>query len=326
MIPNQWYAIMESHEVKNKPIGVTRLGEKLVLWRDSKGQINCIFDICCHRGASLSGGCLEGDHLACPFHGFRYDGTGKVVTIPANGLQTPVPDRYKVNYYPVREAYGFIWLWYGQASKQTEKIPFFEDLIKGYVYKTFSEVWDVHYTRAIENQLDVVHLPFVHKTTIGKGMGTLVNGPVVEWQDNCMTFYVDNVHDHGQKPLKPEEIHNYRNLFHLQYQVPNIWQNFISDQVRIFAAFVPLDDDHTKIYIRFYQKFLPVPILGKALGHLSNIFNKVILHQDRDVVLTQKPIKSQLKMDEKLIQGDLPIIEFRKKREALKKEVENEIH
>ncbi len=40
MIPNQWYAILESGEVKpGKPVGVTRMGEKLVLWRDEKGQL-----------------------------------------------------------------------------------------------------------------------------------------------------------------------------------------------------------------------------------------------------------------------------------------------
>jgi len=30
MIPNQWYAVLESDEVKpGKPVGVTRMGEKL---------------------------------------------------------------------------------------------------------------------------------------------------------------------------------------------------------------------------------------------------------------------------------------------------------
>lgn len=46
--------------------------------------------------------------------------------------------------------------------------------------------------------------------------------------------------------------------------------------------------------------------------------NRVILHQDRRVVLTQLPIKSELSMGENLIQGDLPIIEYRKRREFLK--------
>jgi len=47
-----------------------------------------------------------------------------------------------------------------------------------------------------------------------------------------------------------------------------------------------------------------------------------ILHEDRRVVLSQKPKKTELKMDEKLIPGDLPIIEFRKRRQKLKNEYE----
>ncbi len=29
MIPNQWYLVLDSKQVKNKPVGVTRMGEKL---------------------------------------------------------------------------------------------------------------------------------------------------------------------------------------------------------------------------------------------------------------------------------------------------------
>lgn len=44
MIPNQWYAILESNEVKNgKPVGFTRLGQKLVAWRDRRGHLAVLF-------------------------------------------------------------------------------------------------------------------------------------------------------------------------------------------------------------------------------------------------------------------------------------------
>jgi hypothetical protein len=52
--------------------------------------------------------------------------------------------------------------------------------------------------------------------------------------------------------------------------------------------------------------------------------NKIILHQDRKVVLKQLPIKAELKMVENLIQGDLPIIEFRKRREYLKRKADGQ--
>jgi len=144
-----------------------------------------------------------------------------------------VPSRYRVNSYIVKEKAGLIWLWYSDSKEgDIPEIPFFEVLLEGFTYKTFAEVWDVHYTRAVENQLDVVHVPFVHATTIGKGNKTIVNGPVVTWDDNNrMTFYVDNVLDDGKtKALKAKDIKDYENFFSLQFQMPNIWQNLISDR------------------------------------------------------------------------------------------------
>ncbi|MBN2793869.1 MAG: aromatic ring-hydroxylating dioxygenase subunit alpha [Clostridia bacterium] len=317
MIRNQWYVVLESRKIKRKPVGLVRFNEKLVFWRDEDNKVHCIHDICCHRGASLSKGCVHKDMIACPFHGFEYDATGQVKEIPALGKNYEVPKDFRVKAYPVREAYDLIWMWYGEMGSETDELHFFDDLKSDYFYSGFSEVWPVHYTRAIENQLDVVHLPFVHKTTIGKGMGKVVNGPVVKWSENRMTFYVNNVEDHGQAALKASEIKNYESLFQLQFQMPNTWQNIISDRVRIFAAFVPIDDHHTEIIIRMYQQYIKVPILGKFLGYISNYFNKIILHQDRDVVMTQIPDRTDLKMHEKLIPGDLPIIEYRKKRNAL---------
>jgi phenylpropionate dioxygenase-like ring-hydroxylating dioxygenase large terminal subunit len=325
MIKNQWYVVLDSKQIKkNKPIGVTRLSDKLVFWRDENNEVNCIFDKCCHRGASLSAGKILNNHIECPFHGFQYDSSGKVKYIPANGKNYKVPDNYKVNSYLVREAYGFIWLWYSDARVDVPEIPFFEDLKIGFSYGGFSENWNVHYTRAIENQLDVVHLPFVHKSTIGKGDKTLVNGPVVQWEKNLMTFYVKNEKDYGQKPEKPSEIESYERLFSLQFQMPNIWQNKISDKVRIFVAFAPIDEKHTHIYLRFYQRFIKIPVLKQIVNTSSIIMNKIILHQDRKVVLKQLPIKAELKMVENLIQGDLPIIEFRKRREYLKRKADGQ--
>ena len=318
MIESQWYAILSSGEVsRSHPVGVTRLSRRLALWRDASGTPHCIADACCHRGASLALGRVSDDRLACPFHGFAYDASGRVVSIPANGTRSPVPANFRVAAYPCRDEHGFIWIWNGEQRGNLPGIPFFDELDSGFSYGEFSEVWDVHYTRAIENQLDVVHVPFVHATTIGRGGKSLVNGPVVRWEGTRMTYYVDNVADEGQAPLEPSEIENPERLFSLQLQMPNIWQNRISDKLRVMAAFAPIDDEHTMIYLRFYQRFLSVPVLRQAVNGLGNVANRTILHQDRRVVLTQLPKKSELKMGENLVQGDLPIIEFRRMRERL---------
>jgi phenylpropionate dioxygenase-like ring-hydroxylating dioxygenase large terminal subunit len=317
MIKNQWYIILESREIKKKSLRITRFGETLALWRDEQGKAACIADHCCHRGASLACGKIIDGMLECPFHGFLYDKYGKVTEIPANGKNAKVPQSMKVKSYPTYEDFGFIWVWYGEEGEQTEK-PFFFEELRDFSYASFKDHWDVHYSRAIENQLDVVHLPFVHKTTIGRGDKTLVNGPVVLQDEEMLTFYVDNIKDDGHtSPLKPDEIPDYTRLPHLKFHYPNVWQNYIADKIRALAAFVPVDDEHSIIYIRYYQKMIRIPLLCNLMNYFGKVFSIIILRQDKRVVITQIPKKSSIKMDERLIMGDKPIVVYRKHRQEL---------
>jgi phenylpropionate dioxygenase-like ring-hydroxylating dioxygenase large terminal subunit len=318
MIYNQWYVVLESKELKiQKPLRIKRFNEDLALWRDENGRACCIADKCCHRGVSLSCGKIVDGKLECPFHGFIYDGSGKVRVIPANGKNNPTPENMKVRSYTTFEGYGLIWVWWGDEDKIKGE-PFFFEELKHSSYSTFKDHWSVHYSRAIENQLDVVHLPFVHKSTIGRGNKKLVNGPVVIRDKELITFYVDNVYDDGKTlPLKPDEIPDYEKLFHLQFHYPNIWQNHISDKIKAFAAFVPVDEENTIVYIRYYQKLVKIPLLKELFNYIGKVSSIVILRQDKRIVITQLPKKSALKMNEILIMGDKPIIEYRKHREEL---------
>jgi phenylpropionate dioxygenase-like ring-hydroxylating dioxygenase large terminal subunit len=318
MIYNQWYVILESKELKkHKPLRVRRFSKNLVLWRDKYNNALCIADECCHRGASLSCGKIIEGRLECPFHGFVYDGSGKVGVIPANGKNKAVPETMKVQSYTTSESSGLIWLWWGDTEKIKENPFFFKDL-NDFSYSSFKDHWNIHYSRAIENQLDVVHLPFVHKTTIGRGNKTLVNGPVVIREKELITFYVFNIEDDGKTvPLKPDEILEYEKLFHLSFHYPNIWQNYISDKIRAFAAFVPVDEENSIVYIRYYQKMVKIPLLKELFNYIGKISSIIILRQDKRIVVTQLPKKSEYKMAEKLIMGDKPIIEYRKHRQEL---------
>lgn len=322
MIYNQWYVVLDAAELrKGELVSVMRLGEKMVFWRKADGTVGCIYDRCCHRGASLGSGKLVNNHVQCPFHGFVYDDSGKVTTIPANGKNSVVAEQYKVKSYKAVDAYGFIWIWWGESLKQMPEISFFDNINKDFSYFTYADSWNVHYSRAIENQLDVVHLPFVHRTTIGRGNKTLVHGPVVFREDNKLRFYVKNVLDDGTTtPMKSKDIKDYEELTHLEFIYPNIWQNIIAEKIRVMAAFVPVDEENTVVYIRFYQSFMRLPFIRELINYIGIKYSKVILHQDKDVVMTQLPRKTSLQMEERLIPGDLPIIEYRKHRDELLKE------
>lgn len=323
MIRNQWYVLLESDEVKSKPVGVTRMGEKMVFWRDSAGKVHCAVDKCPHRGVQLSLGAVVDDHLQCPFHGFEYDAGGKCVLVPANGRNGIVPAALRLRAYPTYEAHGYIWVWWGEnPPANLEKPLFFDNLDDSFFYASAHDPWKAHYSRVVENQLDVVHLPFIHRNSIGRGNRTLVDGPVVEWRGDKMLYtYVFNRVDDGTPPRKPSELKpkDARSV-HLEFIMPNLWQNYISPDVRIVAAFVPVDEENTLLYLRFYQRFLRLPFLGSLVAKLAMPFNLRVAHEDRRVVVTHQPQPSGLKIGEVLIQGDLPIIEYRRKRDELQQQ------
>ena len=321
MIPNQWYAILDSRELKTgKPLGVRRLGENLVLWRTTEGKVACLRDQCIHRGAALSAGKLVEQHVQCPFHGLEFDATGRCTYIPAYGRNNPVPKVFQAIAYPVREVYGFIWMWWGEPCAELPEIRFFDSLNEAFLHDTFTDNWPIHYARVIENQLDAIHLPFVHYNTIGRGDRRLVDGPYSQWAENDpqrLDIWVHNRVDDGSRPLKPSQMTQPERHPSLQFRLPNIWHNWISDDMRITIAFVPVDEDNTRLYIRTYQKSMKIPVLRGLFFLASRAGSYIIERQDRRVVITQRPSRPYHRMGETLLSGDGPVIEYRRKRAEL---------
>lgn len=319
MIRDQWYVILQTKELKKgKPVGVTRMGEKLVLWRDGYGKPVCQADLCPHRGAALSAGRLSAERIQCPFHGFEFDSSGQCTFIPANGLSSTPPRSIRVKTYPVRESHGYIYLWWGEPRPDYPPLPWFDDLDESFTTAEIKNHWAVHYSRAIENQLDVFHLPFVHATTIGKGGRTISDGPVIEIDDNELKIWVYNRIDDGRTgPRRAAELPPPLRSPLLRFIFPHLWMNRISDDLRITVYFTPIDDENCMLYLRSYQRFMRLPVLRNIVTWFFNPSNLVILNQDKRVVLGQRPVKSALRMEEKLIQADRPIIEYRRIRRDL---------
>lgn len=318
MIQNQWYAILPSSKVRAGSItAVKRLNMDLALFRTRDGVLGCVVDQCTHRGAALSAGKVSGDCIRCPFHALSFDKAGKCTFIPANG-KASVQDnsRYNVRAYAVKEYDGIIYLWYGAPEKITDQPPFFYGELDGFAYGEIEDPWNAHYSRAIENQLDVVHVPIVHYNTIGRGNKTLINGPKVIFEDDALITSANNEVDRGQLPKKPEEC--VIKPTYLKFRFPNLWMNHISDKVRVVIYFAPVDEENTILYLRFYNKITKFAFLNRIIAAVGSSANRVIERQDKRVVITQKPKASTLRSGEKLLVGDGPIIAYRQRREKLK--------
>ena len=318
MIPNQWYAILPSAQVK--PGGITavkRLGLDLALFRTSRGALGCVVDQCTHRGAALSLGKVDGSCVCCPFHGLQFDPSGQCTFIPANGRSsTEDISRYNVQSYPVGEAYGIIYVWYGDPEMATGKLPFFTGELDGFVFSEIEDNWAAHYSRAIENQLDVVHVPIVHYNTIGRGNKTLINGPKVVFENGDLITSANNEVDVGQKPKPPAEC-VIKNTY-LKFKFPNLWMNHVSEKLKIIIYFAPVDDENTILYIRFYDKFTGSPLVNRLIAQVGKVMNRAVERQDKRVVVTQRPKASTYRSEEKLLMGDGPIIQYRRLRDGMK--------
>ena len=318
MIKNQWYAVLSSHELKKgQVLGAKRFGENLVFFRTSDGKIGCVDSLCAHRKASLHKGCIADDHIKCPFHGIEYDATGKCVYVPSEGKASATDfARFHLKNYPIREIGDIIFAWYG--DKEPDKEPDYFEVItnKRYSYDHINDTWDVDYSRVIENQLDVSHLAFVHHNTIGRGNKTVCNGPKVVWLDeNTLRTSANNETDSGQTP-KPAEECEIKST-NLTFKFPNMWLNHITDKILILAFFVPVDDEHSIIALRFYNRITGLRAINKMIAWLGSRANKIVERQDKRIVETQIPQKTGIAIGENLVSADMPIIEYRSKRKKL---------
>ncbi|MBE0696532.1 MAG: aromatic ring-hydroxylating dioxygenase subunit alpha [Anaerolineaceae bacterium] len=319
MIRNQWYIILESNEVRSgRPIGVTRMGEKMVLWRSPEGKITCMVDRCPHLGAQLSQGKLCGDRLACPFHAFEYDASGQCCYIPALGKAGIPPKAMQVDIFPTFEAHGYIWIWWGDPRPDLPQPPFIADIDSSFSYAGYRDPWPVHYSRMVENQLDVVHLPHVHYNTIGRGNRIVVDGPVYTLgEDNILRLWVYNRVDDGIPPRKPDELPPPQRPPFLEFYFPNLWQNRISDDLRIVVAFVPVDEENGIFYLRYYQRMVKLPLLRGLVNWFGVLGSRYIANQDKRVVSNQIPKKTDLHMGEKVLPCDRLIVAYRRRRKDL---------
>lgn len=178
---NAWYVAAWSSEVTGTPIARTLLGQSLVLYRQTNGRPVVLANRCPHRGLPLAMGTVDGDDIACGYHGLVYDPLGRCRRIPS---QERVPPGIAVRHYPAVERWQWIWVWMGDAEMADDALipdseelglagpPWHADPGADYMIRSRFQLFN-------ENLLDQTHLTFVHGETIGSsgilGAGMQVN-------------------------------------------------------------------------------------------------------------------------------------------------------
>jgi ferredoxin-NADP reductase/phenylpropionate dioxygenase-like ring-hydroxylating dioxygenase large terminal subunit len=160
-----WHAIMPVHELDHGPKPFRLMGIDIVLFRDGEGNPRALRDRCCHRTAKLSKGWCQGGNIVCGYHGWTYDGAGKLVRIPQLDADTPLPDLH-VDAYWCMERYGYAWVSIEEPIEDLFDIPEDRDPAYRRIFQ-FYETWKTAPMRMMENSFDNAHFAFVHQATFG---------------------------------------------------------------------------------------------------------------------------------------------------------------
>lgn len=154
-----WYVGIASTRLAATPAAILIHGEPIVLFRDDGGQAHALYDRCPHRGVALSLGAVTGGTIACAYHGWRFDGTGRCRHVPSLRAEEPIKPA-SVRAYPTVERDGYVWVWTGAGEPDGAPLPI--DGFDRFAWVQGATPLACEAILPIENNLDICHAAFTH--------------------------------------------------------------------------------------------------------------------------------------------------------------------
>src|SRR5579864_5113284 len=162
-----WFPAMLSDELPEPdgaPLRVKLLGESLVAFRDSNGDVGMIQNNCPHRGASLFFGRNEEAGLRCVYHGWKFDVTGRCVDMPNEPAESDFKDKVRAQVYPCVDRGGVIWIYMGPPELKGE-VPGLEwAMVPPEQRHLTKRLQQSNYLQAVEGGIDSSHISFLHSS------------------------------------------------------------------------------------------------------------------------------------------------------------------
>jgi len=178
-IPYGWFQIAYSDDLATgevKPIHY--FGRELVLFRTEDGQSHLFDAFCPHLGAHLGhGGKVVENTIRCPFHAWRYDGTGRCVDIP---YAKRIPPAARMATYPSCEINGMIFGWHHPLGDAPAwEIPAIPEVASPEWTEPVRREWTVRSRNQelAENTVDQAHFRYVHGTNTVASTDVSTDGP-----------------------------------------------------------------------------------------------------------------------------------------------------
>lgn len=126
LMRRHWIPVCLTEEVSEPdgdPVRARVLGEPLVVFRDSYGNVGVLDERCPHRSASLALGRNEKGGLRCLYHGWKMDVNGNMLELASEPNDERMRNNIKHTAYPVKEWGGMVWAYFGPRETIPEFVP-----------------------------------------------------------------------------------------------------------------------------------------------------------------------------------------------------------
>jgi len=160
-----WIPAVRSDELPSPdcpPLRLRLLGENLIAFRTTSGNVGIVQNACPHRGASLFFGRNEEEGLRCVYHGWKFDVAGACTDMPSEPAESNFRNKVKATAYPTQERGGVIWAYMGPR----EVPPPLPDLEANIMVQDPEQISILHrkcnWMQGLEGELDTVHAAFLH--------------------------------------------------------------------------------------------------------------------------------------------------------------------
>ena len=282
---NQWHPVMMSEDLKDDPQSAEVLGEKVVIFRTTKG-VHAFKDLCIHRGVPLSLGTVVNDEIICPYHGWTYDACGTCTRIPALPKNQAIPSKARATAYYCTEAFGLVWV---SLLKPIQEIPRIgdEQLNDPAFARVLMGPYDVEAAgpRVIENFLDVSHLMFVHEGLLGDAQYAEINDYRVRDEDGTLVTDEIDVYQPDPDGRGQPVVSKYTYKVYSPLTVSLMKTNDGSDDFfKLFLIVLPVNEQKSIAFMIMERNY--------ALEEDAQVFidfQNTLLEQDKVIVENQKP-------------------------------------
>jgi len=252
-IPNGWFAVALSHELRRARLLERRyFGQDWVVWRSESGRVAMQDAYCPHLGANLGDGCVVGEHIRCPFHGFEFAATGECVKT-AYGKRPPA--RARLFGLPVVERDGVVFAWFhAEGDAPTWEPPNFA--APGFTPFRFEiRSFRGHPQETSENSSDLGHFGPVHAYAKAEMQGdSVVDGHVLRARYRVMRSL-----DFVGIPGASAELEFAAEVHGLGYSTVHAKVEKLGIDVRILVLATPIDASHIDLRLGARMKELAVP-------------------------------------------------------------------